>query len=240
MRQRADLDSNHYLLMKNLTDWFSKVFVINCAHRPDRLETVMKHLDETGMADTDKVTVFNAIVGDWTTVPADWNSGRGAWGCLRSHQHIFEQVLHERDPDRDWDLVHDHFLVLEDDVMFTEDALPRLNEFMEKVPDDWGQIYLGGQHRRPTEETSVAGVRIGRSVNRTHAYAVHRPSYHRIYQHICYATDYRGTKKHVDHQLELAHQRKDWAVYVPDKWIAGQRAGSSNISGKENPDKFWF
>ena len=36
--------------MKNLTDWFDRVYVINCAHRPDRLEETKKHLEETGMA----------------------------------------------------------------------------------------------------------------------------------------------------------------------------------------------
>jgi hypothetical protein len=65
--------------MKNLTDWFDRVYVINCAHRLDRLEETKKHLDETKMADNDKVIYYPAIIGDWTTCPADWGSGRGAW-----------------------------------------------------------------------------------------------------------------------------------------------------------------
>lgn len=189
------------------------------------------------MADNDKVVYYPAIIGDWTTSPADWNSGWGAWGCLRSHQRILEDVLHDRD--QRGQLSCRNILVLEDDVTFKEDALEKLNFFMQAVPDDWGQIYLGGQHRRRVNTTDREGVVIGMSVNRTHAYALNSPTYTAFYRHISYATDYRGTNKHIDHQLELAHNRQDWPVYCPIEWIAGQRAGSSNISGKTNDTQFW-
>jgi len=223
--------------MKNLTDWFDRVYVINCAHRSDRLEETKKHLEETRMADNDKVHYYPAIIGDWVTHPADWGSGRGAWGCLRSHQRILEDVLHARD-DRHM-MTLDNVLILEDDVIFKEDSLEKLNEFMEDVPEDWGQIYLGGQHRRTPKDTDIPNVRIGNSINRTHAHAINGSSITAVYRHISYATDYRNTNKHVDHQLEVAHRRKDWPVYCPKEWIAGQRAGSSNISGKTNDTQFW-
>jgi len=223
--------------MKNLTDWFDRVYVINCAHRRDRLEETKKHLEETRMADNDKVHYYPAIIGDWTTCPADWGSGRGAWGCLRSHQRILEDVIHARDDRHIMSL--DNVLILEDDVIFKDDSLEKLNEFMEVVPDDWGQIYLGGQHRRHPKETDIPNVIIGNSINRTHAHAINGPSITSVYRHISYASDYRGSAKHIDHQLELAHRRKDWPVYCPKEWVAGQRAGSSNISGKTNETKFW-
>lgn len=223
--------------MKNLTDWFDRVYVINCAHRRDRLEETKKHLEETRMADNDKVHYYPAIIGDWTTCPADWGSGRGAWGCLRSHQRILEDVIHARDDRHIMSL--DNVLILEDDVIFKDDSLEKLNEFMEVVPDDWGQIYLGGQHRRHPKETDIPNVIIGNSINRTHAHAINGPSITSVYRHISYASDYRGSSKHVDHQLELAHRRKDWPVYCPKEWVAGQRAGASNISGKTNETKFW-
>ena len=223
--------------MKNLTDWFDRVYVINCAHRPDRLEEVKKHLNETGMVDTEKVIYYPAIIGDWTTCPADWRSGRGAWGCLRSHQRIMEDVIHARDENEVPKLMN--VLVLEDDVIFKEDSLEKLNEFMEDVPDDWGQIYLGGQHRRDPTPTDSPNVIVGNSINRTHAYAVNQPNYTKFYRHISYARDYRGTDHHIDHQLEKAHRRKDWKVYCPKEWVVGQRGGRSNINGKVNPTKFW-
>lgn len=189
------------------------------------------------MANNDWVIYYPAIIGDWTTCPADWQSGRGAWGCLRSHQRILEDVIHTRDQRNQ--LSVGNVLILEDDVIFRENALENLNTFMEAVPDDWGQIYLGGQHRRDITSTDSPHVVVGNSVNRTHAYAVNAPTLTSLYRHISYATDYRNTNKHIDHQLELAHRRKDWPVYCPTDWIAGQRAGSSNISGKTNDTQFW-
>ena len=189
------------------------------------------------MADNDKVIFYPAIIGDWTTCPADWGSGRGAWGCLRSHQRIIEDVLHTRD-DRGV-MLAESVLILEDDVIFKEDALENLNHFMEAVPDDWEQIYLGGQHRKSTTSTDSSHVVIGGSINRTHAYAINGNALTKVYRHISYATDYRDTTKHIDHQLEVAHQRGDWKVYCPKQWIAGQRAGPSNISGKTNGDQYW-
>ena len=168
--------------MKNLTDWFDRVYVINCAHRPDRLEETKRHLEETGMANNEGVHYYPAIIGDWTTCPADWGSGRGAWGCLRSHQRILEDVIHDRDGYGYDEPNLTNVLVLEDDVVFKEDALEKLNEFMEAVPADWGQIYLGGQHRREKSETDSPNVVIGNSVNRTHAYAVNQPTFTQFYR----------------------------------------------------------
>ena len=222
---------------KNLTDWFNRVYLINCAHRPDRLDKALKHLDSSGMADPSKVIIYPAVVGEWTGYPADWKAGRGAWGCLQSHRRILEDVMHVRDERGAMALCST--LILEDDVFFTDDALPRLNHFMDAVPADWGQIYLGGQHRHKTIPTAHPCVLRAVSVNRTHAYAVSRHAIAKVYCHISYMTDYRNNANHIDHQLERAHRRGDWPVYCPPKWIAGQDAGFSNISGKTNPKNLW-
>jgi hypothetical protein len=222
--------------MKNLTDWFGRVCIITCQHRPDRLAETLEHLTTTGLADPEKLHIQKGVIGAWTTVPVDWLPGLGAWGCLRSHQRLLEDVIHERNPDMSFAL--DSVLILEDDVFFVEDALPRLNEFMEAVPEDWGQIYLGGQHKAGTKTINSKVVR-GGSVNRTHAHAIRWPYYHEVYRHITYSSDYIGTHKHVDHQLEVVHQRADWPVYCPTKWIAGQRENLSIITGKLTEEKLW-
>lgn len=224
--------------MKTLTDWFDKVFVINCAHRPDRKERVMKHLAESGMADVAKVVVYTGIIGDYTGHPAGWNAGRGAWGCLQSHRRLMEDLMHMRDERQamSWNSA----LILEDDVFFTDDALRGLNEFMLNVPPSWGQLYLGGQHSQRAAPTENPHVVVGTSVNRTHAYALSKHYIQRIYHHVSYMPDYMKDAIHIDHQLELAHRRKDWPVYCPVKWIAGQEAGASNISGKVNERQLWL
>lgn len=223
--------------MKLITDWFDRVFVINCAHRPDRLALVKEELACSGIADLKKVNFFNAIIGDWTSVPDDWKAGRGAWGCLRSHQRILEDLMHDRDEEGDYKWKS--ALILEDDIFCLEGALDRLQDFMREVPEVWGQLYLGGQHQQAPAMTDRSNVLIGNSVNRTHAYAISSSHIQKVYRHVSYASDYRDTYKHIDHQLELAHQRRDWPVYCPAKWIFGQEAGASNISGRINERLVW-
>lgn len=224
--------------MKTLTDWFDRVYVINCAHRPDRLLDFQLEICDKGLADLDRIVVMPATVGAWTSVPADWKSGGGAWGCLRSHQRVLEDALHARNLDGELELKS--ILVLEDDVTWEDNALEDLQHFMLNLPEDWGQIYLGGQHTLPaTELPNISGVMLGESINRTHAYGVSASCFQAVYRHISYASDYRETRKHVDHQLELAHRRKDWKVYCPEFWLAGQRAGSSDINGRTLPIRFW-
>lgn len=218
-----------------LTDLFDQVYIINCQHRPDRKERVSNHLQELDLVDWDKVTWQKAIIGDYTGHPAYWKSGRGAWGCLQSHRRILEDVLHIRDEDGP---VFRSVLILEDDVVFSKDSKEILDIVKGELPEKWGQLYLGGQHKRTPDEYSNH-LKVARQVNRTHAYAVHRDIYKRIYQHISHAPDYIDTTKHVDHQLELAHKRRDWLTLCVHPWMAGQAAGSSNISGKIIEEKWW-
>ena len=223
--------------LRNLTDHFDRVFLINCQHRPDRLEETMAEFKRSGMADPSKVIVTKAIVGDYTGHSAGWGAGNGAWGCLQSHRRILEDLLHMRD-ERDA-LAWTSALILEDDVFFLDNALEDFNRFIADAPPEWGQLYLGGQHQQKVTPTDNPNLKKGNSINRTHAYAVHQSSVKQIYQHISYMPDY-GPGIHVDHQLELAHRRKDWPVYCPARWICGQRAGTSNISGADLKALTWL
>lgn len=210
--------------------------MISCQHRPDRLAATLDHLRAAGLADPAAVKVQRGIIGEWTTAPADFLSGVGAWGCLASHRRLLEDVIHERNDDMTFAL--ESILILEDDVFFVDGALEKLNEFMQEVPADWGQIYLGGQHKMKPEPVNPLVLR-GRSVNRTHAHAIHSSVYRDVYRHITYASDFIRTHKHVDHQLEEAHQKEYWNVYCPTQWIAGQRENLSIITGKKTPMNLW-
>jgi hypothetical protein len=182
---------------------------------------------------------FGTTCGYFTISHQDCNSENGiiVSNCLQSHRRIFEDLMHERD--ERGDMTWRSALILEDDVFFLENALEQLQKFMQNVPQDWGQLYLGGQHRMKVTRTPHPGVVVGNSVNRTHAYAISSTYVQAIYRHVSYMMDYNGNNYHIDHQLERAHQRHDWPVYCPDKWICGQRAGSSNVSGKTLPAMVW-
>ena len=222
--------------MKNLTEWFDRVYLINCQHRPERLESAKSRLVSSGMADLDKVIVHPGTVGAYTGKPFNWTAGAGGWGNLQSHRRVFERALHDRN-ERD-DVAWDRVLVLEDDVFFVDGALEQLNMFMSVIPSIWGQLYLGGQHRLAPEPTALPGVEIGISVNRVHAYAFSRQYAKQIYQHISNIESFHSNML-VDHRLEEAHRRRDWPVYCPEKWICGQVAGVSDVSGVPTRDNLW-
>jgi GR25 family glycosyltransferase involved in LPS biosynthesis len=230
------------MLLKSLTDWFDQVHVISCVNRPHRLEAFKENILRTKIADYSKIRINRAVMGEAVGFPRYWKAGSGAWGCLQSHKRVIEDVMcghyNEFNYLPSWTK---NYVVLEDDVQFTDDALVRLNRFMEKVPNDWGQIYFGGQHFQefPYEPTEDPEIFVGRSINRLHAYAVHERIYLKFYSHICNAPDYGRVNHHIDHQLEAAHRRRDWKVYCPPRWFAGQRAGWSDINWMKHGDRMW-
>lgn len=215
----------------NFNDYFERVFVINLAYKPDRRERLARHMRDLHIAKD--VTWVRACSGDMMPHPAWWNAGNGAWGCLLSHARIVQDAIMDG---------LESFVVLEDDAVFQDRSRLMLKTFMEQVPDDWGQLYLGGQHlREPTPVDGAPFVLKCWNVNRTHAFALRKNTFVPFHQHILHAPDYISKPGgwHIDHQLGIAHERTDWNVYAPLWWIAGQDADWSNISGRQNPRLWW-
>jgi hypothetical protein len=215
-----------------LKKYFDKISLITLKGNESRAEKSIKGMIEGGLIDSEKaVEVFYGIRGDDLPPPAWWRAGNGAWGCLQSHIHLLQKA---------WLDKVEALLILEDDVKWIPGAVERLEEIMPTVPPSWGQLYLGGQHRMCPEVYSDSWV-TARSVNRTHAYAVSRKTIPKLLQHIQHAPDYIHSfhVKHIDHQLETAHQRGDWDVVAPNYWVAGQDENHSGISGRHNPPYWW-
>lgn len=221
----------------HLGKWFDRVFVINCPSRKFRLETLLDRLRELRLANPSDIIVRPAVMGSCSPPPTNWKAGGGAWGCFRSHLRIQEDMLHERDTFGD--LSWNSYLILEDDVIFANNAREGLDTLMKNLPEDWGQVYLGGQHTVKPVPIN-AHVQRGRSINRTHAYAINKNWASTIYQHVASLPGKDPTEiKHIDHWLEKGHREYGWPVYCPTKWLAGQSSGVSDISGKNNTDRFW-
>jgi Glycosyltransferase family 25 (LPS biosynthesis protein) len=211
---------------------FERTYIISLPYKLERRARLERHLAETGL-DVGPVRWFTAMSGDWMGHPSWFRAGNGAWGCLMSHLHIMREALA--------DGLHS-VCVLEDDVVFHERAPEMLQQFMAEVPEDWDQLYLGGQHlREPWSVPGCPGVLRGQNVNRTHAFAHKGSALPQIMTHILEAGDYRRMNCgwHIDHQLGLAHEKQAWNVYCPPWWLAAQEAGASNISGRENVRLWW-
>lgn len=210
----------------------SRIYILNLPYKPDRRERLSRHLAELGIFPAERIKWMRAVSGDASPPPAWWKSGNGAWGCLMSHLHTVHDAIMD-------DL--DDFLVLEDDVVFHPRAKEMLTRLLAEVPDDWDQIYLGGQHLAiPQTVPGSPFVLRGLNVNRTHAFLLRRRAFAKYQQHILHAPDYIAKPgSHIDHQLGIAHELRLWNVYCPAWWLCGQEAGSSNISGQTNARLWW-
>lgn len=216
----------------NLLKHFSRVYIVNLPFKEERRRRIESHLAEIGLADSQDITWMKAICGNHCPPPAWFHAGPGAWGCLQSHRRILEDAIMDE---------LESYCVLEDDAIFNPHSKFILDRLMEGVPQDWGQIYLGGQHLSPPHalEGNSSIVRCS-NVNRTHAFAVNRRAFQKIYQHISHAPDYiKEGAWHIDHQLGLAHERQDWQTYAPAWWLAGQEEGTSNVSNNLKPRMWW-
>jgi len=207
---------------------FEKIFLINLKFKQDRLERFLKQYPKDTLGN---VEIVQAVHGDTVLHPNWWKSGNGAWGCYRSHMQILEKCYNEN---------VESYLVFEDDAIFRPEFDKLLSEFMDNVPDDWQQLYLGGQLIHEIKHPPIRinpHVLMPYNVNRTHCFALNKRSYSQIYKHLYNVPFY--AHEHIDHHLGRLHETGKFCVYCPNKWLVGQDADRSNISGKENPVMWW-
>lgn len=220
------------LLSKSAGGVRVRAVCVNLDRRPDRWESFAHGCPVPDVAR------FPAIDGRKVRPPRWWTQGGGAWGCMISHIRILEQALADGF-DRDGGVV----LALEDDALFPPDFAERVERFLDAVPGDWDQIYLGGQHRglrtRPPQQINAEVIRPF-MVNRTQAYAVRGRFILQLYRHLCdWPTHAQHTRHHVDHRMELLHKSGRYHIYAPTHWLIGQAGGKSDISGRTAQDRFW-
>lgn len=207
---------------------FEKVFVINLPFKKDRLERLASLMPKS----LGSYEIWSAVHGDTIRPPANWHSGNGAWGCYRSHMQILEHCMANH---------VDSYLVIEDDAIFSDDFCEVLEGTMKSLPDDWCQLYLGGQLlkeiKNPPKRINEF-VYMPYNVNRTHCFALHSRGYQRVYDHLFHLPFHRGD--HIDHRLGRLHETGKFPVYCSRRWVVGQNDGMSNISGKmTDKPQFW-
>lgn len=109
-----------------------RVFVINCAHRQDR----MAHFDAMAKRHGFTYQRFEAHSG----VVVDGRVNGNA-GCTASHRGLLELCAHHRWP---WTMI------FEDDAdIIYQDFNERLARAWRELPADWGLFYLGGGYAQP-------------------------------------------------------------------------------------------
>jgi len=206
-----------------ISHFFDRIVIINLKRRPDRLFTFWGEIDRHQWPFM-KPQVFEAVDGSGGVVPlpSDWTAGAGAWGCMQSHRQVLERALMD-------DVKQ--LLVLEDDICLRPSFLEEITEFLRRIPSDWDQLMLGGEHvGRPPHRVKQGVVRVSRC-HRTHAYAVRGRFMKALYKYLV------STSGHCDQRIgEIQHRHR---VYAPDPFIFGQNRGKSDIGPSFHSRQFW-
>jgi hypothetical protein len=198
--------------MSSTEQFFDRVVVVNLARRPERIERFWAQLGDWPLKRPERV---DAVDGEAVGVPAGWDKGPGAYGCLLSHRGLLGKAIadHVR-----------QLLVLEDDALPVPGFAALVPQFLSRVPDDWDGLMLGCQHLLPPLPVAEGIVRCMAS-NRTHAYAVRGP-FMKMLLHFWSQT----TNDHCD--LVLSSLMRHYKVYAPEPLLIGQDAGHSDVTGR--------
>jgi GR25 family glycosyltransferase involved in LPS biosynthesis len=205
----------------NLADFADRVVVINRKERPERLASFRRDFSEKGWPFL-KPKVFRAVEGNVVPQPVGWQSGGGAWGCMRSHQHVLERAIQDGVKT---------LVVLEDDCFLVPNFPEKVAAFLAAVPTDWDQLMLGGQHVDGDPAAISPGITRCRNCQRTHAYVIRGQMMRDVYQR------WLMGMHHCD--WVMGPMQRAYKVYAPDPFLCGQNFGKSDISGADNPRKLW-
>lgn len=209
---------------------YERVVCINLERRPENWKEFQNGLPKDFPFGT--VERYDAIDGNKVPRPNWWKGGGGAWGCFLTHRRIIEECLNSG---------INSVLIFEDDALFCEDFMKKVNEFHENLPLDAQWIYYGGQHlKRAVKRPEKINDKVYRpyNVNRTHAYGiVGQEAMRAIEKHL--ARKDWTTAHHIDHHYGRMHQSRELNVYCPAQWLVDQREGRSDVAGRQKSFVHW-
>ncbi len=201
---------------------FDRVLCLNLDRRPQRWEAFCERLkkrDDWPFPEPERYSAIDGkeIPSDDFPPPERWKSSPGARGCFLSHRQILGEIAAGTE----------NVLILEDDAFCVKNFSEKVTAFLDAVPDDWDQIYLGGQHLQWSRDPRYVNDQVVTSsnVNRTHAYAV-TPRYAQIVFEK-FSEDKMIVP--VDHQYGTFHKTGAYRIYCPHQWLMGQVDGYSDI-----------
>lgn len=208
---------------------FERILCLNLDRRPERWEAFCRRVPADWPFCLPQR--YAAVDGSRTGVPEGFTAQPGAWGCYQTHLRILEDLLTQGISSA---------LILEDDAVFCDHFSERVAAFLAELPDDWELLYLGGQHLAgPAESLRPGGpVLRPRNVNRTHAYAVRGEAIRQIYHHLA-RVHIAPRGAHVDYLMGELCERGELRVYCPRRFLVGQVAGPSDVTGKPCLGRWW-
>lgn len=179
--------------------------------------------------------LFEGVTPETVEVPKYWLDMYGkmttgdvperVYCCGKSKELLLRQ--HKANfPDED-------LLLMEDDVIFTEDANEKYNQFIIDVPENWSLLYLGGWHEYncrgcPPMEIKPGILRCSFALG-NEAVVIRANMLDETIDQLTHSRE--NVYGHSDWQLMLLQRR--YCAYAPLGFIAGQQSGWSNLFQKE-------
>ena len=190
-----------------LNEYFDKIFCINLDKRIDKWLLSKKEFQKHDLI----VDRFIAIEGNPDKIKTHLTDG--GVGCTISHLEVFKlsKLLNLK-----------NVLILEDDVDFIDDLNDRFNEYYKQIHENWGLLYLGGNHNgMPIQKISENMAMITNTYT-THAYAVNNNIYDEL------INTFFGISDIADILLaKVQNKLKNSYVFQPH--LAWQKPGYSDV-----------
>ena len=124
----------------NILEKIDKFYFINLDKSKDRLDLMLKYSKDLNL----KLERFPAVYGsnlnrnnliEKGILDKNNKLGNGEIGCFLSHINIWKKALKRK---------YKYILILEDDIIFTDNFKNNLIKYYNQVPDNWDIIHLGG------------------------------------------------------------------------------------------------
>lgn len=156
--------------MGSINDYFDKIYCINLDRRPDRWEeNCLPQFENFGM----DVERFSATDGKDFTLPHG-KPYNGELAGSYSHMNAIKKAREEG---------VEKLLLLEDDVVFSDNVNDMFSNLIKNVPEDWDIIFFGGNHIGGVVPVNNGVVKLRRSYA-IHACGISKKVYDIMIQHL--------------------------------------------------------
>lgn len=175
-----------------------KTYLINLAHRTDRLRIAKQQLLKAGITD---YIVFDAINAKKLNIKGVVEENQGLIGCFMSHLVILKEAMMNK---------YQSIAIFEDDVIMVKDFKIKYQEALKQIPEKWQMLYLGYYERLGGSKIRVSeNITIPKDTWGTHAYIVRGDGIKIMHDNL------QVIKTHIDIQIsrEIAPKMYTYCVY---------------------------
>ena len=116
-----------------------KIFTIHYKKLTERKQNIITQLDKFGLHtefveqfDRDILQEKNLVIFDCNKLGRD---GRASIAITLSHIYCFSKISISND--------YNYALILEDDVLLSDNFLDKLNNYITKLPENWDMLFIG-------------------------------------------------------------------------------------------------